>query len=384
MNEKELICPKCFKKFDRRSNLYRHLNKITPCNKNTLHYQKLSDPENLKNFIKQYFPDNAETLSNNIKKKYTCDFCNKQFSNLSYYNKHIEELCSNNIQFEQDIIKYKLRKIEKIKNENTSLKEKIYESIKTLPRYTVENGKIITVEKDYTHYYQQNNIQPFGEEILSHLTLKFMRKMIINPEVGIVNLVRIIHFNPAIKINRNIFIKGRKYNFVEVYQKKGWATLQRKDAFQNIIATKKDIMDEWFDLIIEKNMLKEKYISKYENFSHGLDRYINHLVFNTDFNNTLKNAKITYDKISKMINLLFLNNKQIEITYTPESNLCIDKTKNKNEYNFPIFNIEDTEKDNPSDDEKNESSDNGEDSLTLQIEEIEENESEDDVIIKKI
>ena len=167
-------------------------------------------------------------------------------------------------------------------------------------------------------------------------------------------------------------------------KKKGWATLQRKDAFQNIIATKKDIMDEWFDLIIEKNMLKEKYISKYENFSHGLDRYINHLVFNTDFNNTLKNAKITYDKISKMINLLFLNNKQIEITYTPESNICIDKTKNKNEYNFPIFNIEDTEKDRISEDEKNESSDNSEDSLTLQIEEIEENESEDDVIIKKI
>jgi len=351
----DIICPKCFKKFDRKSNLYRHLNKLTPCNKNTMHFQKLQDPEHLKNFIKKYFPDNSETLSKQFNtKKYYCDFCKKTFSNATYFKKHTQELCASNIQFEQDILKYKLRKIEKIKNDNNLLKEKIYNSIKTLPRYTVENKKIITIEKDYTHYYQQKNIRPFGEEITSHLTSKFMRKMIINPEVGLVNLVRIIHFNPSIKANRNIFIKARKFNFVEVYQKKGWATLQRKDAFQNIIASKKDIMDEWFDTLCESNSLKDKYISKYENFSHGLDRYINHLVFNTDFNNTLKLPKITYDKMCKMINLLFLNNKQIEITYTPENNIYIQNPPKKNEYNFPIFNIEDAEKDIPSDDEKQE------------------------------
>jgi len=396
----DIICPKCFKKFDRKSNLYRHLNKITPCNKNTMHYQNLQDPEKLKKFIQKYFPNNPSALSKISSKKYTCDFCNKSFSNSSYFKKHTEELCSSNIQFEQDIIKYKLRKINKIKNENNLLKEKIYESLKTLPRYTIENSKIITIEKDYTHYYQQKNIRPFGEEITNHLTPKFMRKMIINPEVGLVNLVRIIHFNPSIKPNRNIFIKARKFNFVEVYQKKGWATLQRKDAFQNIIATKKDIMDEWFDTLCEQNSLKDKYISKYENFSHGLDRYINHLVFNTDFNNSLKLPKITYEKISKMINLLFLNNKQIEITYTPENNIFIQNPPKKNEYNFPIFNIEDAEKDNPSDDEnqepnfinnspkKNNFNNDDDDELTLQIEEINNNDDDDDEppepIIRKI
>ena len=52
--------------------------------------------------------------------------------------------------------------------------------------------------------------------------------------------------------------------------------------------------------------------------------------------------------------LLFLNNKQIEITYTPENNIFIQNPPKKNDYNFPIFNIEDAEKDTPSDDEKQE------------------------------
>ena len=199
MQEKELICPKCFKKFDRKSNLYRHMNKILPCNKNTIHYKEFNEPEKLNEFIKNYFPNNKKTIEKEINpKKFICEYCNKSFSNASYYKKHIEQLCSGNIQFEQDTIKYKLRKIQKIKKENNHLKEKIYDAIKTLPRYTIEDGKIINIEKDYTHYYQQRNIYPFGQEILTHLTPKFMRKMIINPEVGLVNLVRVIHFNQNI------------------------------------------------------------------------------------------------------------------------------------------------------------------------------------------
>ena len=328
----EYICSKCFKKFDRKSNLARHINKIKNCTKNTMHYAHLQSPENLNKFIKNYFPNESKE-----EKKFICEYCNKGFSNISYYRKHMEELCSKHIEFEQDIIRYKMRKIDKIKMENTFLKEKIYNVLKTLPRYCVEDGQVINVEKDYKEYYEQRNILPFGEEILDHLTDSFMKKMIMNPEVGLVNLVRIIHFNNSIPQNRNIFIKARRFNFIEMYRKKGWATLQRKDAFQNIIATKKDIMDEWFELLCEKNLLKEKFISKYENFSHGLDRYLNHLVFNTDFNGSLKLPKITYEKIIKMINLLFLNNKKIEITYTPEENILEENPKKKGDVDFPIY-----------------------------------------------
>jgi hypothetical protein len=108
---------------------------------------------------------------------------------------------------------------------------------------------------------------------------------------------------------------------VEVYKRGGWKTVPKKDIFQNIIATKKDIMDEYFDRFKENEEIREKYKYKYEFFSKHLDKYITHLVFNTEYTNNLKKAKLIYDKICKHINILFLNNKKIEVIYTPENNL---------------------------------------------------------------
>jgi len=225
------------------------------------------------------------------------------------------------MRFEQHIINDYLKRIEKMKFDNQELKEKIYYTQKTLPRYCIEEGKVVNVEKNYVNFYEQKNIKPFGDEIVDHITDKFMKKMIMNPEIGIVNLIRIIHFNREIQQNRNVFVKSVKFGSVEVYKKGGWKTIPKKDAFQFIIATKKDIMDEYFDKFVENNELKLKYTTKYDLFSNYLDQFINHIVFNTEYDNKLKKAKIVYDKICKMLNLLFLNNQKIEVTYTPEQNI---------------------------------------------------------------
>jgi len=327
---KNYLCSRCLKSFDRKSNFVRHINRINPCSKII---NSNTDEEEQRNNLKKYLHKNFPKLSENIvadivgeniikeDKKYVCDFCNKSFQSSTYFKKHKRELCSRHLRFEQHIIKDYLKKIEKIKQENMTLKEKIYLKNKTLPRYCVEEGKVINVEKSYLHFYEQKNIRPFGNEILDHVTDKFMKKMIMNPEIGLTNLVRIIHFNPEIPQNRNLFVKSQKFITVEVYKKSGWKTISRRDIFQNIIATKKDIMDEYYDKFYENKELKPKYISKYEQFSDALDKYINHIVFATDYDNRLKKARTIYEKISKMINLLFLNNQKIEITYTPEQNI---------------------------------------------------------------
>lgn len=156
---------------------------------------------------------------------------------------------------------------------------------------------------------------------MEYISDKFIKKMIMNPELGIVNLIRVIHFNPDVPQNRNLFVKSRKFNFVEIYKRTGWKTMSRKDVFQNLIASKKDTMDEYFDRFCDNKELSQKYIEKYDYFSDNLDKYINHIVFATEYDPKLKKAKSIYDKICKMINLLFLNNQKIEITYTPEQNI---------------------------------------------------------------
>lgn len=255
-------------------------------------------------------------------KDYQCKYCGRQFKTKSYYDKHMKETCIKYKDFEQNIIRQQLEKISAIKIDNDFMKKQIFNAIHTLPRYSIINGKITNVECDYIEYNKQKNIVSFGKEVLDHLQKKFMRLMIMEPEIGLVNLVRMIHFNDKIPQNRNLFLKDEES--IYMYQKKNWLKIKRNDAIQNLIASKKDIMDDWYDGFVEKKMLEQKYINKYEIFSHDLDRYINHMVFATDYNAGLHIPKLMYERMDKMIYILMLNNKKIETKYTPNDNICVD------------------------------------------------------------
>jgi len=234
----------------------------------------------------------------------------------------MKETCIRYKEFEQNIIKQQLEKISAIKIENEIMKKEIFNTIHTLPRYSIINGKIINVECDYIEYDKQKNIVTFGKEVLDHLQKKFMRLMIMEPELGIVNLVRMIHFNDAMPQNRNLFLKDEEN--IYIFQKKNWLKIPRNDVIQNLIASKKDIMDDWYEDFLEKKIIDQKYINKYEIFSHDLDRYINHIVFATEYNTGLHIPKLMYERIDKMIYILLLNNKKIETKYTPNDNICVD------------------------------------------------------------
>jgi len=347
---KNYLCPKCLKSFDKKSNFIRHMNRQKPCSLDKkLKILQDNNETKLKKYISKKFPRLSEdvvstligeNINTNGEKKFVCDYCNKSFQSSSYFKKHISELCSRHLRFEQHIIHDRIRRIDKLKAENLELKEKIYHVLKTLPRYCIEDGKVINIEKNYKHFYEQKNTRVFGNEIIDHITDKFMKKMIINPEIGIVNLVRIIHFNLEIPQNMNMFVKSRKFNLVEVYKKSGWQTMTRKDLFHNIITSKKEIMDTYFERFKENKDIKEKYIEKYDNFSELLDDYICYQVFSIETDSKFKKAKNIYDKICKMINLLFLNNQKIEITFTPEQNIQVSTDEVKNLIKPPQKNIE--------------------------------------------
>jgi len=287
------ICNKCFIKFTRKDKYIQHIQKM-------------------------HSNDTGVMLG----KEYKCKYCGKEFKIKSYYDKHMKETCIRYKEFEQNIIKQQLEKISAIKIENDLMKKEIFNTIHTLPRYSIINGKIINVECDYIDYNKQKNIISFGKEVLDHLQKKFMRLMIMEPELGLVNLVRMIHFNDAMPQNRNLYLKDEEN--IYIFQKKDWIKIKRNDAIQNLIASKKDIMDDWYDKFVEKKILEQKYINKYEIFSHDLDRYINHMVFTTEYNTGLYIPKLMYERIDKMIYILLLNNKKIETKYTPNDNICVD------------------------------------------------------------
>jgi hypothetical protein len=275
----------------------------------------MNEPKKLKKFVENY-------IEESIGRDYKCEYCGHQYKTKYYYDKHKKETCIKYKEFEQNIIKNKLEQINATKIDNDFMKKQIFNAIHTLPRYSIKNGKIINVECDYIEYEKQKNIVSFGKEVLQHLQKKFMRLMIMEPEIGLVNLVRMIHFNDKILQNRNIYLKDEES--IYIYQKKNWLKIRRNDVIQNLIASKKDIMDDWYDRFVENKIIEQKYINKYEIFSHDLDRYINHVVFSTEYNTGLYIPKLMYERIDKMIYILLLNNRKIEKKYTPNDNICVD------------------------------------------------------------
>lgn len=328
MQNKNYICSKCFKSFDRKSNYARHVNRLTPCIITNKDINIIQNEDLMKYVSKKYPLISEEYLSElidpdaPIPKKFTCEYCDKSFQNKTYFKKHVSEMCSRNYRFEQQAIGEKLKRIDKFKKENLEIKEKIYYVLKTLPRFYIDDGKVVNVEKNYMNFYELKNLKSFGNEYMDHINDKFLKNMIINPESGIINFIRVVHFNPEIPQNRNIFVKSRKFNFIEVYNKSGWKKIPRKDVFQEIITSKKDLMDEAFERLCEEKELSQKYIVKYEIFSECLDKYINHLCgFAKEFDYRLRKARNVYDRICKAVNLLLLNNTKIEVPYTPETNI---------------------------------------------------------------
>ena len=88
------------------------------------------------------------------------------------------------------------------------------------------------------HNYQQNiqnNIQqnfgtfpcdatinPFGKEDISFLTNGIMKNIFQNPDVGIAQLIRLIHFNPEIPQNQNVRLKNKKEPYLNVFNGQNW------------------------------------------------------------------------------------------------------------------------------------------------------------------
>jgi len=311
------LCNKCLIVFTRKDKYIQHISQIQTCNK--INFKGMKEPKKLKNYVENYIAECNESL---LVKEYKCKYCGRQYKTKYYHDKHIKETCIIHKELEQNIIKHKLEKINAIKIDNDFMKKQIFNAIHTLPRYSIKNGKIINVECDYIEYDKQENIVSFGKEVLNYLQKKFMRLMIMEPELGLVNLIRMIHFNDKIPQNRNIYLKNEENIFI--YQKNNWHKIPRNDVIQNLIASKKDIMDDWYEDFLEKKIIEQKYINKYEIFSHDLDRYINHVVFATDYNAGLHIPKLMYERLDKMIYILLLNNRKIEKKYTPNDNICVD------------------------------------------------------------
>jgi len=196
----------------------------------------------------------------------TCKYCDKKVQTKSSLNRHFK------------ICKLKPITMSDLPSIESSIKNKINEQLLTVNNnYSkVINNNVINNTQNIQNIIVMDkmNLREFGKEDLDHITDEVMSKAIKYPQAGILNLIREIHFNDTMPQNQNINILSKKEQFIEIFNGKEWKKQDKKTAIQNIITSKKDIMDDYVEEKTEKNLISNFIKDNYENFSEMLDNYI--------------------------------------------------------------------------------------------------------------
>lgn len=292
---KQYKCNKCFIIFNKKTNYMRHISRKFPC--------VITDRKHITEPVKDYAEiNNYETILPLIIKT-------------SDEHKILEQY-----QIEEYIHKIKYYKIV-----NYKLKTKIGNITNIKPLYSIESLFDFLENKKPVNFYNVNSINIFGDEDISYINDDFMKKIIINPFQGIINLIRYINFNPIYKMNHNLIISSIKFNKVEVFTECGWKLLPKKDVFHNIIATKKDIIDTYYEKLMKHNELNVFQILEYKRF----DKIIKNIIYPTHIPKITNEDKRVYRMLIDEILLIFINNymdsKMIKNQFIPFDEKILEK-----------------------------------------------------------
>jgi len=277
--------------------------RIFPCDQN------VPSPKN--KIIEQEQPEIAEEEEND---ELTCKYCKKRFSRRDVCRRHENFNCKNKKIIEKE------KENKKLKEEIKMNKQTIINNFQTINNY---QQNIQNIQQNFGGFNSEVNLNPFGKEDISFLKNGVMKNIFKNPDLGIAQLIRLIHFNPEIPQNHNVRLKNKKEPYLNVFNGQNWELRDKDDTIQDLIISKKEIADDYFENlltqqdanIIQKqdtiiNALTQK---KYETYTEAIDDYLNTIILDEDKSKKIimNKYKRLYDKLYKQINLILLNNSQL-------------------------------------------------------------------------
>ena len=263
---KEYTCQICNFKSNLKSNYQRHLNTKKHQNKekelgNDVE-KKNKNPHKSAQILTNSPPNphkSAQILTNSVK-KYTCEFCGKNFKRSDNLYRHTNKYCKMNEMKQKE--KMLIQQLEKNEKEHKEEKQKLYDYI----------DKLIDKTGDTYNIEQQNNqinLNNFGNEDITHITDKFMQRIISIPYVGVQKLIEKVHFNKKKPENKNIALTNKKEKMIKIFKNNKWKYKNREEIMDEIINTNYTRMDDFYSDKGKDNMKhshNDKYIEFQEKF----------------------------------------------------------------------------------------------------------------------
>ena len=293
-SDKIIECEKCGKIFKYNYLLKRHLNNKNSCD----NIHNILDILNIK--IKE-IENKIDTKNKNIANSKTkCYYCNNIFYKKSNLTRHVRDCCiiKSNLLAEKNKLFYEKEKAMQVlenksnndlmfllKKENKELKTNI-----TVNNNNNNNNNNIIINNNNLHI----NINPFGEEDISHITDKDYKKFMTGFFPGFINFIKKIHYDDEMPSNHNIYISNIKSKFAYVFEDNKWNLKNKNMLVDKIITTKYNILDNKCDELEEAGLINDNIIDQFDEFK----------------NNFINGGEETTKNVQNDIALLLYNNKQ--------------------------------------------------------------------------
>ena len=234
---KQHTCELCNTVFNRKTDLYRHTNKLRKCNIGT---------------------------------DFKCEWCNKSFSNNSNLSRHINK-CK--VKCKQDELESKIQKEAQLTNDRVEELESKYKMLEdklntpAVPISTETNTATISGSRNTnapTHHSHNPittnshntttniTINNYGQEDLSHITLKRITFVFSKSFGSVVECVKLKHFSPHAPQNKNICIKDLNSRYAYIFCDGNWDAIGRKKLIDEIYVDICEYIQEKLDDLIDE------------------------------------------------------------------------------------------------------------------------------------
>lgn len=238
------------------------------------------------------------------KTKYRCIYCNSTFSRKNNAVSHIRKIC---------------RGVEKMLGYSISdsVSEQQFKNIKKQVNKLSKTGNVINYTNNVQNIHNNVNtnyiqLNAFGKEHIIKIPEETLEKAIKNPIKGIPDLISMHHFNPEDPKNNNVRYNGSRSFYVDVYNGDFWEAKDKGEVIHDMIVSKKDIADDYFDDVVEKNKVGNKVKDKYSTFSEKIDRYVNAIMNELNYGKELLELdKELYNQLYKQVELMMINAQRI-------------------------------------------------------------------------